>query len=370
MTVTEVFMPQLGVNDDMVMLRAWNFERGQKVKPGDEVALLETTKATFSLEAESAGYLYPVVEMGREVAVRSVLAVLLDQPDEKVFEAFVADLRKGQAEATASRLAESAEKDVQFTVKARALVEKTGVDVSALPAGRVIRERDVLELLGRKPAPSLHRDPLRMVAVYGASQGGIATVEAIRAMGGYEVAAFLDDTPRLAGSSVFGLPVWSGKELEKLAGLGVGAVASHIAEREFRLQLRDRVLAAGLAMLNVIHPRAYVSPSVRMGVGNVIKAGAIVDTEVQLGDCCIIDNGAVAPHHNVIHDACHLGPGVVLGGACTIGERTLLGVGSKIASRIQIGRNVIVLPGSVVVRDIPDNVLAGGNPAKVVGNRR
>jgi sugar O-acyltransferase (sialic acid O-acetyltransferase NeuD family) len=370
MTVTEVFMPQLGVNDDMVTLRAWNVERGQKVNAGDEVALLETTKATFSLEAESAGYLYPVVATGREVAVRSVLALLLDQPDEKAVEEFVANLQREQAEAGASRPAESAGKNVQLTAKARALVEKTGADISALPAGRVIRERDVLELLGRQQAPRLHRDPSRMVVVYGASQGGIAAVEAIRAMGGYEVAAFLDDTPNLAGGSVFGLPVWSGQELEKLAGLGVGAVASHIAERAFRLQMRDRVLAAGLVMLNVIHPRAYVSPSVRMGVGNVIKAGAIVDAEVQLGDCCIIDNGAVAPHHNVIHDACHLAPGVVLGGGCSIGERTLVGIGSKIASRIQIGRDVIVLPGSVVVRDVPDGVLVGGNPAKVVGNRR
>src|ERR1700689_3059747 len=99
MTVTEVFMPQLGVNDDMVMLCAWNVERGRKVNAGDEVALLETTKATFTLEAESAGYLYPVVEMGTEVAVRSVLAVLLDQPDEKIFEEFLAKFRREQAEA-------------------------------------------------------------------------------------------------------------------------------------------------------------------------------------------------------------------------------------------------------------------------------
>jgi sugar O-acyltransferase (sialic acid O-acetyltransferase NeuD family) len=369
MTVTEVYMPQLGVNDDLVTVRAWNVARGQKVNVGDEIAVLETTKAAFNLEAESAGYLYPMVEIGTEVLVRSVLAVLLDQPDEMVLEAFLAKFRREQAEASASRPAEGAEQNVQLTAKARALVEKTGVDISSLPVGRVIRERDVLQLLGRNQARP-HRDPSRIVAVYGASQGGIAAVEAIRAMGGYAVAAFLDDTPNLAGGSVFGLPVWSGMQLEKLASLGVGAVASHIAERQFRLQMRDRVLAAGLVMLNVIHPKAFVSPSVQMGVGNVIKAGAIVDTEVQLGDCCIIDNGAMAPHHNVIGDACHLAPGVTLGGGCSIGERTLIGIGSKIASRIQIGRDVIVLPGSVVLRDVPDGVLVGGNPAKVVGNRR
>jgi sugar O-acyltransferase (sialic acid O-acetyltransferase NeuD family) len=369
MALMEIFMPQLGVNDDTVILHKWNIERGQKVSVGDELAELETTKASFALEAETAGYLYPIVEGGSEVPVRSVLAVLLDHPDEDAVAAFLAKLRQEQTGGKGSHAGANAPQNVQLTAKARELVEKTGVDISSLPADRVIRERDVLELLEKKTT-SLHRDPARVVAVYGASEGGIALVDAILAMGGYQVAAFIDDTPDLIGGVVFGLPVWSGHELEKLTSRGIGALASHIAVREFRLKMRDRALAAGLTMLNVIHPRAYVSPSVQMGVGNVIKAGAIIDTEVRLGDCCIIDNGAIVPHHNLIHDACHLAPGVVMGGGCSLGERTLVGVGSKISSRIKIGRNVIVRPGSVVVNDVPDDVLIGGDPAKIVGKRR
>jgi sugar O-acyltransferase (sialic acid O-acetyltransferase NeuD family) len=263
--------------------------------------------------------------------------------------------------------------NVQLTAKARELVEKTGVDITTLPVDRVIRERDVAKLLENAPVQRqlvLNRDWARRVAVYGASKAGYAVVEAIRAMGGYEVVAFMDDTPGLIGGTAFGLPVWSGNELETLTARGIGAVATHIAVREFRLKMRDRALAAGLTMLNVIHPRAFVSPSVQMGVGNLIKAGAVVDTEVLLGDSCIIDNGVIVAHHNVIHDACHLAPGVAMGGECSLGERTLVGVGAKIASRIQIGRNVIVRPGSVVVNDVPDDVLVGGNPAKIAGNRR
>lgn len=357
-------MPLLGVNDDKVILHKWNVGRGQKVNVGDELAQLETTKASFALEAETAGYLYPIVEDGSEVSVRSVLALLLDHPDENAVGALLATRQPVPA----------AEKGLQLTAKARELIEKTGVDISGLPADRVIRECDVVELLRvdhpRQEASSLRRDSARIVAVYGASKAGCAVVEAIRAMGGYEVAAFLDDTPGLIGSAVFGLPVWSGGELEKLVSRGIGAMATHIGVREFRIKMRDRALAAGLTLLNVIHPRAYVSPSVQMGVGNLIKAGAIVDTEVQLGDCCIIDNGAIVAHHNTIRDACHLAPGVAMGGECGLGERTLVGVGSQIASRTQIGRNVIVRPGSVVVNDVPDDVLIGGNPAKIVGKRR
>ena len=31
-----------------------------------------------------------------------------------------------------------------------------------------------------------------------------------------------------------------------------------------------------------------------------------------------------------------------------------------------VGNNVVVEPGSVVTEDLPDNVLAGGNPCKVI----
>jgi sugar O-acyltransferase (sialic acid O-acetyltransferase NeuD family) len=361
MTITEIYMPLLGVNDDKVILHQWNVERGQKVNVGDELAELETTKASFALEAEASGYLYPIVENGSEVPVRSVLALLLDHPDEDAVGAFLARHQQVPTD-DGSR--------AQLTAKARELVERTGVDISALPTDRVIRERDVLQLLERPTARSIHRDKARIVAVYGASKAGRALVEAIRAIGGYDVVAFMDDTPGLIGGTAFGLPVWSGNDLETLSSRGIGAVATHIAVREFRLKMRDRALAAGLTVLNVIHPRAFVSPSVQMGVGNLIKAGAIVDTEAQLGDCCIIDNGVIVAHHNVIQDACHLAPGVAMGGECSIGERTLVGVGSKIASRIQIGRNVMVRPGSVVVNDVPDDVLIGGNPAKITGRRR
>jgi sugar O-acyltransferase (sialic acid O-acetyltransferase NeuD family) len=368
MTITEILMPQLGVNDDLVKVHKWIVERGRKVSAGEEIAELETTKATFALEAEASGYLYPIVEGGQEVPVRSVLGLLLDQPDDAAVAKFVTEWHESQAVTSESH--STNERRLQLTAKARALIEKHSVDVSSLPLSRIIRERDVLELLEKERAVPLRCDPTRVVAVYGASQGGITMVDTIRAMGGLEVVAFIDDTPHLIGTSVFGLPVWSGQELESLSNRGIGALASHIAVRDFRLKIRDRAAAAGLTMLNVIHPRAYISPSVKLGVGNVIKAGAIVDTDAQLGDCCIIDNGVVVPHHNVVHDACHLAPGVVMGGGCSIGERTLLGVGTRVSSRIQIGHNVIVSPGSVVVNDVGDDVLIGGHPAKVMGKRR
>ncbi|WP_240326236.1 maltose acetyltransferase [Lactobacillus johnsonii] len=33
---------------------------------------------------------------------------------------------------------------------------------------------------------------------------------------------------------------------------------------------------------------------------------------------------------------------------------------------VTIGNNVVVAAGSVVIRDVPDNIMVAGNPAKVV----
>jgi UDP-perosamine 4-acetyltransferase len=248
-------------------------------------------------------------------------------------------------------------------------MEQHGVDESRLPTGRIVRASDVMALVPRGTPTPVDVASSRVV-IYGASLGGLVALECLRAMGGYEAVAFLDRTPEKIGTVLQGLPVWPEEVIGSLRERGVGGVVTHIARRDFRVQLLERTRSLGLALPNVIHPRAFVSGSVSMGVGNLIKAGALVDTETRLGSVCLIDNGAVVPHHCQIGDACHLAPGACMGGECRIGERTLLGVGCVVASAIRIGRNVIVAPGACVVRDVEDNVVVEGSPARVVGKRR
>lgn len=50
----------------------------------------------------------------------------------------------------------------------------------------------------------------------------------------------------------------------------------------------------------------------------------------------------------------------------TIGNNVSLGANVTIIGDIKIGDNVIVGAGSVVVKDVPDNSVVAGNPAKVI----
>lgn len=54
-------------------------------------------------------------------------------------------------------------------------------------------------------------------------------------------------------------------------------------------------------------------------------------------------------------------------GKVTIGDEVFVGHGTIILPNVRIGSRVVVGAGSVVTRDIPDNSVAAGNPAKVIG---
>ena len=71
-------------------------------------------------------------------------------------------------------------------------------------------------------------------------------------------------------------------------------------------------------------------------------------------------------HHTKIRNWSTINPGVTIAGAVKIGESVMIGPGSTVFSRISIGNNTIIGGGSVVTKDIPEGVIAYGNPCKVI----
>lgn len=69
------------------------------------------------------------------------------------------------------------------------------------------------------------------------------------------------------------------------------------------------------------------------------------------------------------HDASTQIPlGLTKVGKVTIGNEVYVGHGTIILPNVRIGNRVVVGAGSVVTRDIPDNSVAAGNPARVIGS--
>jgi maltose O-acetyltransferase len=112
----------------------------------------------------------------------------------------------------------------------------------------------------------------------------------------------------------------------------------------------------------------------------VKKGLRIGDNFQRLGGCIIDDshcwlitignNVTLAPRvHILAHDAStKMFLGYTKVGLVEIGDNVFVGAGSIILPNVKIGHNVIIGAGSIVTKDIPDNSLAVGNPARVIGN--
>lgn len=51
---------------------------------------------------------------------------------------------------------------------------------------------------------------------------------------------------------------------------------------------------------------------------------------------------------------------------CTIGNNCYIGTGAIIMEPVTIGNNVTIAAGAVVTKDVPDNAIVAGNPAKII----
>jgi sugar O-acyltransferase (sialic acid O-acetyltransferase NeuD family) len=138
---------------------------------------------------------------------------------------------------------------------------------------------------------------------------------------------------------------------------------------EDRLSLHGMLAEAGCPLPAVAHPTAHVASCVPVGDGSQILGMAFVGTGSRIGRSVILNTGARVDHDCDIADGVHLGPGVTLCGTVTVGRSSFVAAGAVVLPRIRIGRGSVVGAGSVVTRDLPDNVVAYGNPARIIRSR-
>ncbi|MGI5848696.1 MAG: 2-oxo acid dehydrogenase subunit E2 [Christensenellales bacterium] len=72
-----VLLPQKGLTEESAVLSAWHVEEGDQVKEGDDLFDIETGKATFSVESETAGTVLEIIaKEGQEIPIKSVVCVI------------------------------------------------------------------------------------------------------------------------------------------------------------------------------------------------------------------------------------------------------------------------------------------------------
>ncbi|WP_296380321.1 acetyltransferase [Winogradskyella sp.] len=119
-------------------------------------------------------------------------------------------------------------------------------------------------------------------------------------------------------------------------------------------------------MTNVINKSVEISSTVNMGFGCMINSHVSIAGQTKIGNYVTINRNASVGHHSNLGDYVTVNPGAHIAGFVTIGKGTTIGMGAYIIDGIEIGKNVIIGAGALVTKNIESNVVAYGNPCKVI----
>jgi sugar O-acyltransferase (sialic acid O-acetyltransferase NeuD family) len=183
----------------------------------------------------------------------------------------------------------------------------------------------------------------------------------------WEDVCFIDDNSDV-GASTYGADVYTFDAVVDRFDRGDCEIAIANGEPLFRKALYEKVIGHDMRLATVVDATAVISDTARIGRGVVVSPFTSVSSEAEVGDNVVLNARAIVGHDVTLGDHCVVSSLANIGGASTIGNNSYIGMGSQIKEGTLIGEDVIVGMGSVVYRDIPDGVIALGNPARPMKN--
>lgn len=117
-------------------------------------------------------------------------------------------------------------------------------------------------------------------------------------------------------------------------------------------------------LFTFVHPLAFVSPSVHLSPGCVVMPNASISSGTKLGHCSLVMSNTSIGHDNDIKEHCFFTANSCLGSYLSIGIGVWVGMNATLRGKQTIGNYSAIGIGSVLVKDVPENQLWLGNPAK------
>jgi len=205
--------------------------------------------------------------------------------------------------------------------------------------------------------------------IIGAGTYGAAILDLTETIG-YEVKGFFDDDLSKKGNRILGVPVL-GKLEDNMSLIKNNQFAIAIGNNDIRLKFANLIKMNKGILPSLIHPNAEISKYSIIGNGCIIHANAFIWTEVELRDYSIISPSVVIAHHTVVGTASFISAGSNIGAGINIGMKCFVGIGTTIMTGVKsIGENCIIGAGSVVIKNVEDNLVVVGNPAKFLKYNR
>jgi sugar O-acyltransferase (sialic acid O-acetyltransferase NeuD family) len=213
---------------------------------------------------------------------------------------------------------------------------------------------------------------MKNVVLIGGGNQAHYTIDIIEKENKYNIVGIIDSIHDI-GSDRFGYKI-IGRQ-ENLSNLidqyKIGAGVISIGDNWSRYYVYNKIISQvpNFEFVNAIHPSVIVGNDVELGIGVVVMAGCIFNPKSKIGNFTFFATGSQVEHDCVIGDFASISAGSVTGGYVEIGKYSALTLGVVVMDRIKIGENSVIGAGSLVTKDVPDNVLSYGSPAKIIRER-
>lgn len=139
---------------------------------------------------------------------------------------------------------------------------------------------------------------------------------------------------------------------------------------ERRAHYSEQLLELGLTPVSAVHPTAFLGETVGVGRGLQAMPHAVVNEFAQIGDWCILNTNCTVDHDCRIGNGVHIMGGASLAGEIVVEDFATIGTNATILPRLTIGRNSYVGAGAVVTKNVPENTVVVGVPARAMGSRK
>ena len=123
-----------------------------------------------------------------------------------------------------------------------------------------------------------------------------------------------------------------------------------------------------------IEPGAIIRDQVDIHDNAVIMMGATINIGAIIGEGSMIDMGAILGGRATVGKRCHIGAGAVLAGVIeppsagpvVIEDDVMVGANAVVIEGVRVGKGSVVAAGAVVTCDVPEGVVVGGTPARIL----
>ncbi|MCR4615558.1 MAG: NeuD/PglB/VioB family sugar acetyltransferase [Clostridiales bacterium] len=208
---------------------------------------------------------------------------------------------------------------------------------------------------------------MSILAVYGVGGLGREVLELAKTINEknkkWESFIFIDDGD--VPGVVNGVSVYKYDEAVKKFGKEI-EIAMGIGEPRVREILFNKIAGDGIGTPTLIHPEVHIPESTVIGKGVVIQYGCFISCNVKIGDYVYIQPHCNIGHDDVLDKGCMISGFGNLAGIVHVGEFSYVGMSAAVKETVNIGSWSVVGMCSMVHKDIPDEMVALGNPARPI----